>query len=92
MPKLKNAQGCLPHVGFDVQQHIRSALWIPFAIIPSSILAKRKSDVNTSAPPNTEASQNCVMLRVLPSGSLNHATWAPLGDFQMPASSGFIPA
>jgi aryl-alcohol dehydrogenase-like predicted oxidoreductase len=35
--------------------------------------------------------QNSVMLNVFPSGSLNHATLAPLGAFHMPSSSCCIP-
>jgi hypothetical protein len=31
------------------------------------------------------SAQNCVMLNVFPSGSLNHATLAPLGEFQIPS-------
>jgi hypothetical protein len=41
--------------------------------------------------PEVKRSQNCVRLSVLPSGSLNHAIIAPLGDFQMPCSSCTIP-
>src|SRR6266853_115176 len=37
------------------------------------------------------SAQNCVMLTVFPSGSLNHPTLALLGEFQIPSSSCCIP-
>ncbi len=43
------------------------------------------------APHHGCGAQNCVMLSVFPSGSLNHATRAPLGEVQIPRPSCGIP-
>ena len=46
-----------------------------------------------SARDNDRASHQCSVIEsTLPSGSLNHATRAPLGDVQMPSSSCPIPS
>ena len=47
------------------------------------ISARRLARFMTATP----SVQNCVMLSVFPSGSLKHATPAPLGEFQIPSSS-----
>src|SRR5579884_1105846 len=62
---------------------------VPLYCIPpiSGTAEPAMSKVHGSYP----SAQNCVMLNVFPSGSLNHATCAPLGEFQIPSSSCCIP-